>query len=85
MGATGRAFTTFLRIRSVSEQAHEDNPRSQVDFRAEWRRGKIGLALQYIIQSRSNTLFLFRRIPVRHTTEQDGLGYEMRTPHIDLI
>ena len=42
MGATGRTFTTFLRL--VSEQAHEDNPRAQADFRAEWRR-KIGLAL----------------------------------------
>ena len=66
MGATGRTFTTFLRL--VSEQAYEDNPRAQADFRAEWRR-KIGLALhntvakQYLISLEA------------HTTEQDGLGY----------
>ena len=65
MGATGQAFTKFLRL--VSEQAHEDNPRAHADFRAE-RRRKIGLALhnkvakQYLIS-----------LDV-HTTEQDGLG-----------
>ena len=42
MGATGRTFTTFLRL--VSEQVHEDSKRAQVDFRARWRR-KIGMAL----------------------------------------
>ena len=70
MGATGRTFTTFLRL--VSEQAYENSKRAQADFRAKWRR-KIGLALVYIIQWQSNTLFLLRHI--RHTTEQDGLGY----------
>ncbi len=66
MGATGRTFTTFLRL--VSEQAYENSKRAQADFRAKWRR-KIGLALhntvakQYLIS------------PQAHTTEQEGLGY----------
>ena len=66
MGATGRTFTTFLRL--VSEQAYENNKRAQADFRAKWRR-KLGLALhntvakQYLISLEA------------HTTEQDGLGY----------
>ena len=42
MGATGRTFTTFLRL--VSEQVYKNNKRAQADFRAKWRR-KIGLAL----------------------------------------
>ena len=66
MGATGRTFTTFLRL--VSEQVYENSKRAQADFRAKWRR-KIGLALhntvakQYLISLEA------------HTTEQDGLGY----------
>ena len=68
MGATWRTFTTFLRFRLVSEQAYEDNPRAQADFRAKWRR-KIGMALhntvakQYLISLQA------------HTTEQEGLTY----------
>ena len=64
MGATGRTFTTFLRL--VSEQVHEDNKRAQADFRAKWRR-TIGMALhntvakQYLISLEA------------HTTEQEGL------------
>ena len=66
MGATGRTFTTFLRL--VSEQVYKDNKRAQADFRAKWRR-KIGLALhntvakQYLISLKA------------HTTEQEGLSY----------
>ena len=66
MGATGRTFTTFLRL--VSELVHEDNKRAQAEFRAEWRK-KIGMALhntvakQYLISLEA------------HTTEQAGLGY----------
>ena len=66
MGATGRTFTTFLRL--VSEQVHEDSKRAQAEFRAEWRK-KIGMALhntvakQYLISLEA------------HTTEQAGLGY----------
>ena len=68
MGATGRTFTTFLRL--VSEQVHEDNKRAQADFRAKWRR-TIGMALhntvakQYLISLEA------------HTTEQEGLSYIM--------
>ena len=66
MGATGRTFTTFLRL--VSEQVIKDNKRAQADFRAKWRR-KIGLALhntvakQYLISLHA------------HATAQDGLTY----------
>ena len=66
MGATGRTFTTFLRL--VSEQVHEDSKRAQAEFRAAWRK-KIGMALhntvakQYLISLEA------------HTTEQAGLGY----------
>ena len=66
MGATGRTFTTFLRL--VSEEVYKDNKRAQADFRAKWRR-KIGLALhntvanQYLISLKA------------HTTEQEGLSY----------
>ena len=72
MGATGRTFTTFLRL--VSEQVHEDNKRAQADFRAKWRR-TIGMALhntvtkQYLISLEA------------HTTEQEGLS-EIRTRRI---
>ena len=65
MGATGRTFTTFLRL--VSEQVHEDSKRAQAEFRAEWRK-KIGMALhntvakQYLISLEA------------HTTEQAGIG-----------
>ena len=69
MGATGRTFTTFLRL--VSEQVYEDSRRAQADFRAKWRR-KIGLALhntavakQYLKSLQAHT----------RTTEQEGLGY----------
>ena len=66
MGATGRTFTTFLRL--VSEQVYKDNKRAQADFRAKWRR-RIGLALhntvakQYLVSLNA------------HTTGQDGLGH----------
>ena len=57
MGATGRTFTTFLRL--VSEQVHADSKRAQAEFRAEWRKKS---EWHYIIQWLSNTLFRFRRI-----------------------
>ena len=66
MGATGRTFTTFLRL--VSEQVHEDSKRAQADISAKWRR-KIGMALhntvakQYLISLQA------------HTTEQAALGH----------
>ena len=66
MGATGRTFTTFLRL--VSEQVHEDSKRAQAEFRAEWRK-KIGMALH-------NTVAKHYLISLEaHTTEQARLGY----------
>ena len=65
MGATGRTFTTFLRL--VSEQTHEDNPRAQADFSSE-QNGDVKSDWHYIIQWRSNTLFRCRRI---RQNEQD--------------
>ena len=60
--ATGRTFTTFLRL--VSEQVHEDSKRAQAEFRAEWRK-KIGMALH-------NTVAKHYLISLQaHTTEQD--------------
>ena len=66
MGATGRTFTTFLRL--VSEQVHKDSKRAQAEFRAEWRK-KIGMALH-------NTVAKHYLISLEaHTTEQARLGY----------
>ena len=66
MGATGRTFTTFLRL--VGEQVIKDNKRAQADCRGKWRR-KIGLA-------RHNTVAKQYLISLQaHTTEQAGLGY----------
>ena len=68
MGATGRTFTTFLRL--VSELVHEDNKRAQAEFRAEWRK-KIGMAFHF-----HNTVAKQYLISLEaHTTEQAGLGY----------
>ena len=60
MGATGRTFTTFLRL--VSEQVHKDSKRAQAEFRAEWRK-KIGMALHNTVVAKHYlTVFRFRRI-----------------------
>ena len=66
MGATGRTFTTFLRL--VSEQVHEDNKRAQADFRAKWRR-TIGMALHNTVAKQ------YLASLEAHTKEQEGLSY----------